>query len=303
MNPYDPESALEAIRPRLDAARARRRRSVGASAAVALFAMSSVAYAAVSSPPDSAPSMVVTDDGGATDDSSRLTLPETPHDELDVPGAPEGTTPDPTPPLEPEAAAGAVDPAPVEPPKAEPAPLPPKEATPTTEAPKPSTTTTAPAARPTTLTFTYPGTGSVTVTQTGKHLAFVSASAEPGWTHRLSHQAPDLIGVEFTKDNVQRWLKIKVVDGVAVAQQHEHVTCVPPAGQATYQAPSGSGSITVAVGQSGSLSLVSADPVEGWSAEVLADRDDLVKVAFSDGTSHVWVLVKVHDCTLKVETG
>ena len=297
MNPYDPEAALSAIRPRLDAARARRRRSVGASAAVALLAMSSVAYAAVSTPGDPAPAMVATDDGGSTPNDDETNGEGAKEDQAPAVELPVEL------PVELDAKPGAQPAVPDLAPKTEPVPAPPKESPPTTETPKTSTTTTAPAAQPSTLTFTYPGTGSVTVTQTGKDLAFVSASAEAGWTHKLSHQASDLIGVEFTRDNVQRWLKIKVVDGVAVAQQHEHVRCVPPTGQATYDAPSGAGSITVEVGPNGKLSLVAVAPAEGWSAEVLSDHHDKVKVTFSDGAQHRWMLVKVHDCALKVETG
>ncbi|MFP3906863.1 MAG: hypothetical protein ACLFWR_07505 [Acidimicrobiales bacterium] len=289
MDPYDPDHALEAIRPRLAAARARRRRAVGVSSAAVLLAVSSVAAASVMAPTDEPAAVVAV----SSADGERPAGPDGPEALTVTSSTTKATTTTTT----------------TKPPTTTTTTTKPPTTTttkpPTTTTTKPTTTTTTkPAQEPVTHTFTYPGTGSVTVTQTGDKLGFVDASAESGWSHRLSHDHHDLIGVEFTKDGVQRWLKVKVIDGVAVAEQHEQVSCLPPPGTSTHEAPDGAGTMTVEVGDTGKLFFAGAAASEGWTAELLEEKHDLVKVRFKQDDGHsVWVKVLVHDCTLKVETG
>ncbi|MFP4512411.1 MAG: hypothetical protein ACLFRV_05645 [Acidimicrobiales bacterium] len=290
MDPYDPDHALEAIRPRLAAARARRRRAVGVSSAAVLLGVSSVAAASVMAPTDEPAAVVAV----SSADGERPAGPDGP-EALTVTSSttkPPTTTTTTKPPTTTTT---------TKPPTTTTTTKPP---TTTTTKPPTTTTTTKPAQEPVTHTFTYPGTGSVTVTQTGDTLRFVDASAESGWSHRLSHDHHDLIGVEFTKDGVQRWLKVKVIDGVAVAERHEQVSCLPPPGTSTHEAPDGAGTMTVEVGDTGKLFFAGAAASEGWTAELLEEKHDLVKVRFKQDDGHsVWVKVLVHDCTLKVETG
>lgn len=248
MDPYDADAALDAIRPRLIAARTRRRRAVGASAGLVLFAMSSVAAASILSPDDDTSTVVAVS-------------PDQEHDVVDEPSPVETPQPDShIEGLDEDGAGGGVDQTP-----------PPDASTKEPEVELVETTTTT--AKPTTTTTTT----KPTTTTTTKPAPPPPPPKESTTTTKLEH------------------------DG---SHKEPEPSCDPEPGTSVHAAPSDAGTVTVQVDGSGTLSLVAIEPAEGWSAEVLHEKPDAVKVSFStDGKSAVWIQVKLVDCELKVASG
>ncbi len=286
VDPYDPDTALEAMRPRMAAVR-RRRRALGASSAVALFALTGVAGASLGLPrSDDSETVVAATEPTSADDAETESkdmggraptnehndqprpMPTTVEVEVESEPIPTTTTPPP-------------------PPTTKPAPPPPPPPAPVAEQ----------------HTFSYEGTGTVTVSHVDGKVTFVGATAESGWTHRLSHDQGHMIGVEFRRGDVTRWLKVKSHNGTLHVDRHEKVACTPSATTKSGSAPQGAGTITVAMDGNGALALVSADPASGWTHQVLESGPGVVKVGFDGPGGNVWVKAWSADCELQFHGG
>lgn len=234
VDPYDPDAALAALRPRMAAVHARRRRSLGAWSAVAVLALGGVAGASLGFDGGDEESVVTATETTTTDrvaveaDDPAATVvvdrsPVAEHGRTESParrGAGSEVAPDEKP-----------DPAdPDEVPKPPTATVPPP-------APKPTTPPPPPPAAAEQHTFVYEGTGTVTVSHQDGRVSVVGVSAEAGWTHRLSHDQGHMIGVEFRKGPVTRWLKVKSHGGTLHVDRHEQVACSPSATTGSGSAP------------------------------------------------------------------
>jgi hypothetical protein len=292
-DPFDPDAALIELRPRLAAARSRRRRLVTSSAMSVVLVVGALGLLTLPTPEES-DELAVTAGADVLLPSTTTTSPTT----SALPPDAASTATSAVPPLAPEV----TDPPPLvttvpaktpPPPPPAPAPLPPPA-----PAPGPAAVQTS---------FTYDGTGSIVVEQRGDSLTLVSTAPQPGWV-ATPHHGSDYVKVEFTKGSVHRWLKVRVHDGVAVAERWEHVdapACVPTAGTASYDAPAGAGRISVTVTAEGTLKLGQVTTGTGWTSNLYRVRDDNIKVKFRNDQSgqHVWVEVTLHDCAVKVHTG
>jgi hypothetical protein len=290
-DPFDPDAALIELRPRLVAARSRRRRLVTSSAMSLALVVGALGLVTLPSPDDSE-ELAVT--AGAD-----VLLPST------------TTTSTTTSPLAPDASS--TNPSVVAPPAptvSEPPPVAttvPAQASPTPVPAPPPPAPPAPGPAAVQISFTYDDTGSIVVEQRGNTLTLVSTAPQPGWA-ATPHRGSDYVKVEFTKGAVHRWLKVRVHDGVAVAERWEHVdapACVPTAGAASYDAPAGAGRITVTVTPQGTLQLGQVTAATGWTSHLYRVQSDNIKVKFRNDQSgqHVWVEVMLHDCAVKVHTG
>ncbi len=290
-DPFDPEVALAALRPRLAAARARRRRAVTSSALSVSLLVGVLGLVTLPSETDPDEIAVVasahdTADSAPTTSASTAPVVTT---TSTAPPSPTTAIPVDPPPPQPE------PPAPVTAPVVTPPPPPPPPPPP---APDPGVEQ---------LTVSYDGAGSMVVERRGDSLTLVSSSPAPGWT-ATPHIGSDYVKVEFTKDGVHRFLKVKVHDGQVKVERWEHTdgpSCTPPVGTTAHDAPHGAGRITVTVTPEGKLTLDQVTATSGWTGNIEIENHDTVKVKFrKDGTGeYAWVKVLLRDCTIKVETG
>lgn len=288
-DPFDPEVALTALRSRLAEARARRRRAVASSALSVSLVVGVLGLVTLPTETDPDEVAVVasahdTADRAPTTSTSAASVVTTPST-----ASPTSTTTIPVdpPPPQPE------PPAPVTAPVVTPPPPPPPP-----PAPDPGVEQ---------LTVSYDGAGSMVVEKRGDSLTLVSSTPAPGWT-ATPHIGSDYVKVEFTKDGVHRFLKVKVHDGQVKVERWEHTdapSCTPPVGTTVHDAPRGAGRITVTVTPEGKLTLDQVTASAGWKGNIEIENHDTAKVKFrQDGSSeHAWVKVMLRDCTIEVETG
>ena len=315
-SPFDADAALRSLRPRLHAARARQRRMMGGSAMALTLLVGGVGVATVRHAPTTAGQDTVLagapDDllDGLTDPTAAAPGDGTGAGEGSAGGDGNGST---------DAAGSTTDaalpPAPVEvPPEAAVAPPPPAPAggalppppPPAPPAPAPTTPPAPPPAPTSQLhTFHYDGAGSIVVELRGRTLTLVSATPVAGWT-ATPHNGQDYVKVEFRKDNVSRWLKVRLESGVLVAYRWEDVRpmCSLAQGTTVHAAPGGAGTVAVTVSGT-SLQLGTITPAPGWTPEIRHALSDSIKVKFWNAGlgKGVWIEIKVRDCQVKVSTG
>ena len=160
--------------------------------------------------------------------------------------------------------------------------------------------------------------GSVTVAVDGLSVSVVSADPNPGWTAEIETDEPGEAQVNFRNGAARVDFRAEIEDGQLRIRIRDRRTDTEsetfpdnddptttdddgesaPVGSSTH-AVLDAGSVTVAV-DGLSVSVVSADPNPGWTAEIETDEPGEAQVNFRNGAARVDFRAEIEDGQLRI---